>query len=133
MAWNALKTKPDLLVLDGHGIAHGRRMGIAAHFGLLAGIPTIGCAKSRLTGTFTEPENSRFAHSPLTHQQEQIGIVLRTKINCKPVFVSPGNSVSMEQSVAIIQNCVGRYRIPEPTRLAHNLVNETRVAAAKKV
>lgn len=66
------------------------------------------------------------------HQQEQIGVVLRTKINCKPVFVSPGNRVSMEQSVTIIQNCVGRYRIPEPTRLAHNLVNETRIAAGKK-
>lgn len=132
VAWKALETKPDLLVLDGHGIAHGRRMGIAAHFGLLANIPTIGCAKTRLTGTFTEPENSRFAQTPLMHQQEQIGVVLRTKINCKPVFVSPGNRVSMEQSVTIIQNCVGRYRIPEPTRLAHNLVNETRIAAGKK-
>ena len=128
-ALKKLPVKPDLMVLDGHGIAHSRRMGIATHFGLLTGIPSIGCGKSRLTGTYTEPANIPFAQSPLMDKGEQIGVVLRTKINCNPVFVSPGNNVSLEQSVDIIKNCISRYRIPEPTRLAHLLVNETRIAA----
>lgn len=126
-AWNKLSQKPDLMVLDGQGIAHERRLGIATHFGLITGIPSIGCAKTRLTGTYTEPADIPFAESPLFHKNERIGTVLRTKIKCKPVFVSPGHKVSIEQSVAIIKNCTGKYRIPEPTRLAHLLVNETRI------
>lgn len=125
-AWNQLTLKPDLLVLDGHGIAHKRRTGIATHFSLLANIPTIGCAKSKLTGIYTEPENHRFSQSTLTDKTERIGTVLRTKMNCKPVFVSPGNLINFEQSNEIIKQCVTSYRIPQPTRLAHNLVNEVR-------
>lgn len=130
-AWNSLGIKPDVLVLDGHGIAHQRRMGIATHFGILTDMPTIGCAKSKLVGNYNEPGNKPFSKTQLTYKNEQVGFVLRTKINCQPVFVSPGNKISMDQSVDIIQNCVGRYRIPEPTRLAHQLVNEARVAAGK--
>ena len=126
-AWNKLSQKPDLMVLDGQGIAHERRLGIATHFGLITGIPSIGCAKTRLTGAYTGPADIPFAESPLFHKNERIGTVLRTKIKCKPVFVSPGHKVSLEQSVAIIKNCTGKYRIPEPTRLAHLLVNETRI------
>lgn len=130
-AWDALELKPDILVLDGHGIAHQRRMGIATHFGILANIPTIGSAKSKLAGIYEDPENKKFAKTPLMHKGDHIGFALRTKLNCKPIFVSPGNKIGMEQSVEIIQNCVSRYRIPEPTRLAHNLVNEARVSAGK--
>jgi deoxyribonuclease V len=128
-AWEQLTIKPDILVLDGHGIAHPRRLGIATHFGLIKGQPTIGCAKTRLTGVYKEPANRRFAAEPLYQKQEQIGFVLRTKHNCKPVFISPGHKVSMQQSHEIIKSCSGKYRIPEPTRLAHLLVNEERVKA----
>lgn len=124
--WNLLTTKPDVLVMDGHGIAHPRRLGIATHFGIITNRPTIGCGKSRLTGSFTEPANERFAATALVHHQEQIGFVLRTKRNCKPVFVSPGYKISLKQSLQIIENCSKGYRIPEPTRLAHLLVNEER-------
>ncbi|MBO9594096.1 MAG: deoxyribonuclease V [Niabella sp.] len=126
-AWDALALKPDILVLDGHGIAHPRRLGIATHFGIVMNQPTIGCAKTRLTGVYQEPGNRRFDQSPLWDKQEQIGTVLRTKPNCNPVFVSPGNKTGMEQSLQIITQCCGKYRIPEPTRLAHMLVNQERV------
>ncbi|MBZ4192298.1 deoxyribonuclease V [Niabella beijingensis] len=128
-AWEALSLKPDVLVLDGHGIAHPRRLGIATHFGIIKNIPTIGCAKTRLTGNYQEPGNRRLDHTPLFDKQEKIGSVLRTKPNCKPIFVSPGNKVSMDQSLELITRCCGKYRIPEPTRLAHMLVNQGRVKA----
>ncbi|GAB3432011.1 deoxyribonuclease V [Niabella aquatica] len=127
MAWNKLDIKPDLMVLDGQGIAHERRMGIATHFGLLTDVPSIGCAKSRLTGTFEDPPDTVFGSSPLMHKSEQVGVALRTKVNCNPVFVSPGHKISIEQSVDIIKHCTRKHRIPEPTRLAHLLVNEVRI------
>lgn len=128
-AWNNLQTKPDLLVLDGQGIAHERRMGIATHFGLIANIPTIGSAKKRLSGRYEEPDNEPFAQSPMYDKSELIGIALRSKRNCKPIFISPGNKVSMDESVSIIKNCLRGYRIPEVTRQAHNLVNKIRIEA----
>jgi len=126
-AWNKLDTKPDLLVLDGQGIAHERRLGIATHFGLVTGIPTIGSAKSRLSGRYTEPDNEVFAQSPMYDKGEIIGTALRSKKNCNPIYISPGHRISMEQSVEVIKNCIKGYRIPEPTRQAHNLVNKVRV------
>lgn len=125
-AWETLTITPDVLVLDGHGIAHPRRMGIATHFGLVMQTPTIGCAKSVLTGKYTDPPNEPGSYTDLIHQNEIIAKVLRTKRNTKPVFVSPGNLISMEQSLHIILQCVRKYRIPEPTRFAHNFVNEER-------
>jgi len=125
-AWEGLTTKPDVLVLDGHGIAHPRRTGIATHFGLVMQTPTIGCAKSVLTGKYTEPPNEPGSYTDLIHHNEVIAKVLRTKRNTKPVFVSPGNLISMQQSLEIILQCVRKYRIPEPTRMAHNFVNEER-------
>ena len=128
-AWEKLNTKPDVLVLDGHGIAHPRRMGIAAHFGVVMDTPALGCAKSLLTGKYAEPANEPGSVTDLFNKDELIGKVLRTKKNTKPVFISPGNLISMEQSLDIIKQCVRKYRIPEPTRLAHNFVNELRVKA----
>lgn len=125
-AWEKLSIKPDVLVLDGHGIAHPRRMGIAAHFGVVMQTPTLGCAKSRLTGSFKEPDNEPPAYTDLVHQKEVVGKVLRTKKNCKPVFISPGNLITMEESMELILKCIRKYRIPEPTRLAHKYVNEVR-------
>jgi len=126
-AWNKLDIKPDLLVLDGQGIAHERRLGIATHFGLITDIPTIGSAKSRLRGRYEEPANEAFAQSAMYDRDEIIGTALRSKKNCKPVFISPGHRVSMAQSVEIIKNCIRGYRIPEPTRQAHMLVNKIRI------
>jgi deoxyribonuclease V len=126
-AWKKLTIQPDLLVLDGQGIAHERRMGIATHFGLLTDVPTIGSAKSRLTGRYEEPANTILAESPMYDKGELIGIALRSKKNCKPIYISPGHNINMQQSVDVIKNCIRGYRIPEPTRQAHLLVNKIRI------
>jgi len=126
-AWDKLDNKPDLLVLDGQGIAHTRRIGIASHFGVLTNTPSIGCAKSRLVGKFEAPDNVSLASSPMFHNDEEIGAALRTKKNCKPIFVSPGHLINTPHSLDIIKTCVGKYRVPAPTRLAHLLVNEARM------
>jgi deoxyribonuclease V len=130
-AWEALTTKPDVLLVDGIGIAHPRRLGIATHLGLVLDVPTIGVAKSVLIGTYEEPPNVPGAYTYLydsKHQQEKLGVALRTKLNVKPVFVSPGHRITLEESVDIVRSCVVKHRLPEPTRLAHNTVNEYRVA-----
>ncbi|WP_051130028.1 endonuclease V [Pedobacter arcticus] len=111
-AWEQLKQKPDVLILDDQGIAHER--GITTHFGLLTNIPTIGCAKSKLYGNYHQLENERFSASPLLKQEETRGFVLRTKVNCKPIYISPGHKISIAQSLEIIKNCSLKHRIPEP-------------------
>lgn len=126
-AWEQLPLKPDLLVVDGHGIAHPRRMGIASHFGVLANAPTIGCAKKILCGQYEEPAPAQGSHSPLIFKNETVGAVLRTKNAVKPVFVSPGHQMDVESALDIVTQCIGRYRIPEPTRLTHHLVNQFRL------
>lgn len=126
LAWNQLSIKPDLLVLDGQGIAHPRRMGIATHFGLVTNSPTLGCAKSLLTGKFETLPETAGSQSLLYDQGEIIGAALRTKTNVNPVFISPGHRINLEQSLEIIKQCVAGYRIPEPTRKAHLLVNQIR-------
>lgn len=125
-AWEQLPHKPDVLVVDGHGIAHPRRMGIATHFGVVTGQPSLGCAKKLLTGNYEMPDTDAGASTPIWHGAEQIGHAFRSKRNTAPVFVSPGHLVGMENSLAIIRQCVGKYRIPAPTRLAHELVNRFR-------
>lgn len=127
-AWDKLPVKPDVMVLDGQGIAHERRLGIATHFGMITNVPAIGSAKSRLYGKYDDPANIPFATSPMYDRGEQIGTAIRSKKNCNPIYVSPGHRVSMAQSVEIIKNCIRGYRIPEPTRQAHLLVNKTRIA-----
>ncbi len=127
--WNKLPVKPDLVILDGMGTAHPRRMGIAVHFGILTGISAMGCGKSLLVGKHDAPGEEAGSTVPLIHQGEIIGTVLRTKRKTNPVYISPGHHITMEQSVSIIKQCVAGYRIPEPTRQAHLWVNEVRVAA----
>ncbi len=120
-AFDKIKNVPDVIIVDGQGIAHPRRLGIAAHLGLLLDLPTIGCAKSHLYGTFDEPGPTRGSTSPLLAPGgDQIGAVVRTKDNTKPVFISPGHKVSIETSVRMILECTTRYRLPEPIRAAHN-------------
>lgn len=126
-AWNKLPVKPDVMVLDGQGIAHARRMGIATHFGLVTDVPSIGSAKSRLYGRYDEPANAPFTESPMYDKDEQIGVAICSKSNCKPIYVSPGHRINVAQSAEIIKNCLRGYRIPEPTRQAHILVNKIRV------
>jgi deoxyribonuclease V len=129
-AWEGLKTKPDVIVVDGVGIAHPRRMGIATHLGLILNVPTIGCAKSVLTGIYNEPANIPGSVSYLHdkfNKKELIGAAIRTKENVKPVFVSPGHLITLPESIKIIKHCIIKHRLPEPTRFAHNTVNEYRV------
>jgi deoxyribonuclease V len=129
-AWKKLKTKPDVLLVDGVGIAHPRRLGIATHLGLVLDIPTIGCAKSVLYGTYTEPANTPGSVSYMydrVNKTEVIGAALRTRRNIRPIFISPGHKITLEESIAIAGKCVRKYRLPEPTRLAHETVNEYRV------
>ena len=131
-AWELLSEKPDALVADGHGIAHRRRMGIASHFGVLTGQATLGCAKSILFGSYEEPGIDKDAYTPIKDGEEIIGWALRTKKNTKPVFVSPGHLLDLRDSLELTMQCTRRHRIPEPTRLAHEVVNRFRMGKLKE-
>lgn len=132
-AWELILAKPDLLVLDGQGILHPRRMGIAAHFGVLTGTATIGCAKSSLYGFYEEPAAAKYSTSLVyeKYTKTHIGYALRTKDHTQPVYISPGYGLSLPKSLAIMKKCIGKYRIPEPTRIAHEIVNEFRLGKLK--
>ena len=125
-AWSQMLLKPGVLVVDGHGIAHPRRMGIATHFGTLTRQPSIGCAKNLLFGKYAEPGAMRGSFSAIMDKDETLGYALRTKNNVAPVFVSPGNLTGVDNSLQFMLKCMGKYRIPEPTRQAHELVNKFR-------
>ena len=113
-AFEKIKHAPDLIIVDGQGIAHPRRLGIAAHLGLFFNIPTIGCAKSRLCGTYQEPAPEAGNFEELTDNGESIGVVLRTKNNVKPLFISIGNNIAIEDAIYWIMRCCRGYRLPEP-------------------
>jgi len=121
-AIDKLDTLPDLFIFDGQGIAHPRRFGIASHMGVLLDKPSIGCAKSRLVGEHRRLGSKPRSMVPLTLDGERIGNVLRTKRGCKPVFVSVGHRINLTQATDIIVNCIGKYRIPIPTRDADRYV-----------
>ncbi len=122
-----LKAAPDVFMIDGQGIAHPRRLGLAAHLGLFFDKPTIGCAKSRLTGHFDEPLQEKGVFTSLKDKDEIIGSVVRTRTNVKPVFVSVGNKCLLEDAIEITFACATKYRLPEPTRLAHQLVSRLKL------
>jgi deoxyribonuclease V len=117
----ALGRKPDLVLVDGQGIAHPRRLGIASHIGVLLGLPTIGCAKSRLVGEFREPRPERGRRSPLRFEGQTVGAVLRTRTGVRPLFVSPGHLIDVPGSIRIVLRTTAGYRIPEPLRRADAL------------
>ncbi|MHC4148165.1 MAG: deoxyribonuclease V [Planctomycetota bacterium] len=121
-----LKTEPDLFIVDGQGIAHPRRLGLASHLGLFFDKPTIGCAKSRLIGTFEEPPPQKGSYSPLKDKGDTIGAVLTTRDNVKPLFVSVGNRCRLDDAIKWTLKCTLKYRLPEPTRLAHQSVTRLR-------
>jgi len=125
-AWEALPYQPDVLMMDGHGLAHPRRVGVATHFGILTGCPTLGCGKTHLLGDYGELGQEKGSTSPLVDQGETVGHVVRTRDGVKQVWISPGYRVSSAQSVEIALHCAREVRIPEPTRQADMLVNAIR-------
>ena len=122
-----LKSNPDVFIIDGQGTAHPRRLGLACHLGLFLDRPTIGCAKSRLTGSFDEPSTEKGDYSWLKDNDEIIGAVIRTRKNVKPVFVSVGNRCLLKDAIRITLACATRFRLPEPTRLAHQTVSKLKL------
>jgi deoxyribonuclease V len=118
-----LRTRPDLILCDGQGFAHPRRFGLACHLGLLADIPSIGVAKSRLIGEHAELPPEKGAWVPLTDHGEHIGAVLRTRTGVRPVYVSVGHRVSLKTAINLVLRCTMKYRLPETTRFAHKLAS----------
>jgi deoxyribonuclease V len=122
-AFAQLEEVPDLILCDGQGIAHPRRLGIASHLGLLLNCPTIGVAKSRLVGTHADVPEERGHWTMLHDRSETIGAVLRTRLRVKPLYISPGHRISLESALTWVMHCTTRYRLPEPTRLADKLAS----------
>lgn len=124
-AYKKLKRKPSLLLFDGQGIAHPRRMGEATHLGMILNKPSIGCAKSNLFGYYRYPKEAKGSISFIFEKKgEKIGAVLRTKEGVKPVFVSPGFKISLNLAIEVILTCARGYRLPEPIRLVHQFVEK---------
>jgi deoxyribonuclease V len=118
--FKALTIKPDLILFDGQGIAHPLRFGEASHLGVLLDKPSIGCAKSRFIGEYKEPGKRRGSFSFLFDGQDKIGAAVRTRNGVKPIFVSIGHRIDLENAIKIVLACSKGYRIPEPLRLAHS-------------
>jgi deoxyribonuclease V len=123
-ALDKLKSPPDLLMFDGQGIAHPRRFGIASHIGLLADIPAVGCAKTKLVGKYQEPEVEQGNFTYLRDGNSTIGAVVRTRSGVKPVFVSTGHRVNLGDSIKLVLRCSNEYRLPAPIRRADKLSRE---------
>ena len=130
-AWKKLGAKPDLVLVDGHGVAHPRRLGIAAHFGVVLDLPVVGVAKSILVGKPDPPlPEEAGTETPLLWRGERIGTALRTRRRANPLFVSTGHRVSLESAVSWVRRTTSGYRLPEPIRQAHLAANALRVAEA---
>ena len=115
---------PDLLIFPGRGTAHPRKVGLATHLGILLDIPTIACSKRALTRNYSEPENRKGSYEYIFEGKEKVGIVLRSRNNTKPIFISPGNKISVDSSSKIILHCCTKYRLPEPLRQAQILARK---------
>ena len=122
-ALSMLTRTPDLVFVDGQGIAHPRRLGIAAHFGVTTGLPALGVAKNVLAGKHDDPGPMQGDHVPLLHSGEQIGWALRSKPRCNPLIVSPGHRISMQTSLDWVLRTLRGYRLPEPTRMADRIAS----------
>jgi len=118
-ACQGLTITPDLIMVDGQGVAHPRRMGLASHLGLFLDTPTIGCAKSLLCGRHNEPGDGPGSYAEIVNRGETIGVALRTRLGVKPIYVSIGHKINLQAAIYWVMNCCRSYRLPEPTRLAH--------------
>lgn len=125
-AWQQLKQKPDVLVLDGHGIIHNRRFGIASHFGLLIDKPTIGCAKKMFVGTHKDLSEEAGSMVGIYEENELLGAAFRSRTKVKPIYISVGHRMTLPDALRIMQQCTTKYRLPEPTRQAHLIANQMR-------
>lgn len=123
-AFQQVETIPDVYIFDGMGRIHPRKMGIGAHMGLWLQAPTIGVGKNHLTGSYDEPGPEKGNMSPLTYRGEQLGVVLRTRTNVKPVYVSAGNRMDLPSAIALVLACTPKYRLPTPIRAAHKAAGE---------
>ncbi len=130
-ALRTLRCKPDVILVDGQGVAHPYGIGLASHLGLLAGLPTIGCAKSVLVGEYEEPGLESGAWTPLMYLGRRVGAAVRTRAGVKPIFVSVGHRIDLESAIAVTLSLCRGYRLPEPQRLAHRACEELK--RAKKV
>jgi deoxyribonuclease V len=128
-ALRKLEQQPHVLLCDGQGIAHPRRLGIASHLGVLCNLPSVGCAKSRLIGSHAEPGPQRGAWAPLYHAGTCLGSVLRTRSHVRPVYVSAGHLLDLPTARKLVLRCALRYRLPEPTHLADRLVSAGKVSS----
>lgn len=130
-AFKRLRNRPDVVLVDGQGIAHPRGLGLASHLGLVLDVPTIGAAKSRLVGAGEEPEPAAGSSSPLIYQGKKVGLILRTQKGIRPLYLSPGHLITLEESRAITLGCVTKYRIPQPLRQADQLTRRLKTAALR--
>ncbi|MCF2506923.1 endonuclease V [Dyadobacter sp. CY107] len=130
--YEQIPVKPDCIMFDGNGILHARRLGIATHFGVLTDTVTLGCAKKKLAGNYADPGEMKGEYSLVTDKGDTIGYALRSKLNVKPVFISPGHKMSLKDSMDITLQCLGKHRLPEPTRRAHEFVNRFRIGELKE-
>lgn len=126
-----LENLPDVLLVDGHGMAHPRRFGIASHIGVLLDIPTIGCAKSLLVGKHDPLAGSVGSCAEVHHDDEIIGVALRTRRRVKPLYVSVGHKIDLQSAARVVLACSSGYRLPEPSRRAHNLAAQERLNVRK--
>ncbi len=117
-ALEKLETRPDSLIVDGHGTAHPDKAGYACLLGALLDLPTIGCAKSRLVGCYSDPGVEKGEWSPLFYGETMVGAVVRTRKNTRPVFVSPGHLIALRGAIDVVISCAPKFRIPEPLRAA---------------
>ncbi|HSB66838.1 MAG TPA: endonuclease V [Anaerolineales bacterium] len=128
-AWEKLKLTPDLVMIHGHGIAHPRGFGLASHIGLWINLPTIGVAKTSLYGKYAEVGPNPGDWSEIHDEQQPrrvIGAALRTQLEVKPVYVSPGNLIDLSHSIEFVMACARKYRMPEPIRLAQEIATKSR-------
>jgi deoxyribonuclease V len=131
-ALEGLTSRPDVLLFDAQGLAHPRRMGLATHLGVIMDMPAVGCAKSRLWGTYVEPDERKGSWTTLMDKGEVIGAVVRTRDGVKPVFVSIGHRVDLETAVSLVLRCTTKYRLPEPTRWAHRVAGGAPIPQARQ-
>ena len=125
-ALEKVETAVDVVILDAQGLAHPRRMGLASHIGLFLDVPTVGCAKTVLVGKFEEPPPEKGSAADMVHRGEVVGRAVRTRERVSPVYASVGNGIDLDSAVDLVLACCTRYRLPEPTRQAHNAANRLR-------